>query len=461
MSAAEHYRLLLVEDSVGDQELVRLHLESDPAFPGPTFEVEARRTLAEALERLEGEPAFDVVLLDLGLPDASGSAVVERVRARTSAALIVLTGASQPGVGLACVRLGAEDFLRKADVSPGSLRRAILFSVERARQTCQGNVGSYELLERLSSGGQGEVWRARHRLLARPAAVKIVRASQLEDGPERGALIERFQREAQAIARLSAPNTVTLYDFGVSEEGDFFFVMELLRGLDFRTLVERYGPLPVERVIHLLRQVCLSLGEAHREGLVHRDVKPANLMTCCMGVQHDVVKVLDFGIVSGLGGSTEHGLGTPGYMAPEAFSVGGEADPRSDVYSLGCVLHFLLTGEQPFGDSGDQATLLERHLHEAPVPPSEINPNLPSELDPIVLRCLQKEPDLRYASVLALFEDLRACEPANAWSEARADLWWQEELPHLAEHVEASRPLTTLVRPLTRGRLKHLHGEFS
>ena len=210
-------------------------------------------------------------------------------------------------------------------------------------------LGHYRLMEKIGEGGMGEVWRARHQLLARPCAIKLIR-TELLDQSRREAATERFRLEARSIARLSSPNTVRLYDFGVSETGSFYFVMELLSGMDLSSLVQRFGPLPPERAVHVLRQACRSLGEAHAAGLLHRDIKPHNLYLCRLGLDFDVVKVLDFGLVKSLSEGaaelTAEGAltGTPAYMPPERV-IGAAVDERSDIYSLGCVAYWMLTGQ--------------------------------------------------------------------------------------------------------------------
>src|SRR4029450_10027774 len=221
--------------------------------------------------------------------------------------------------------------------------------VSRARE-----LGSYRLVERLGQGGMGEVWRAEHKLLSRPAAVKLIRPSLTADG-RTGAIEEgrrRFEREAQVIASLRSPHTVNLFDFGVSTDGAFYYVMELLDGLDAETLVRRTGPVPAERAIHLLRQVCHSLSEAESCGLVHRDIKPANIFLCRYGEDHDFVKVLDFGIVKATAATAETGAaltremtvhGTPAFMAPEQAVGSADVDGRADIYATGCVAYWLLT----------------------------------------------------------------------------------------------------------------------
>lgn len=213
-------------------------------------------------------------------------------------------------------------------------------------------VGSYSLIERLGSGGMGDVWLARHHLLARPAAVKVIRDAALGGGEDGHVRRQRFAREAQATSELQSPHTVQLYDFGVTDAGGFFYVMERLRGMDLKRLVERHGPLPPNRVVFLLKQVCLSLAEAHALGLVHRDIKPANLFVCRLGAEYDFVKVVDFGVVSRHAAErpqiTTAGmiLGTPAFLAPDLVSA-QRFDGRADLYALGCVAYWLLTGGRP------------------------------------------------------------------------------------------------------------------
>ncbi len=228
----------------------------------------------------------------------------------------------------------------------------------------------------------GEVWRARHRLLARPAAIKLIRPAMLAGGTDADAraTVRRFEHEAQATAALTSPHTIRLFDFGVTDEGSFYYVMELLDGRDMASLVAEFGPLPPARVIYLLQQVCHSLAEAHSRGLVHRDVKPANIFVCRMGLEHDFVKVLDFGLVQVTGPNPAHDLtqslaalegvvGTPAFMAPEMIVGHRQVDHRADIYALGCVAYFLLTGQQVF-QGGTQMQALIDHVSTAPPPPS-------------------------------------------------------------------------------------------
>jgi serine/threonine-protein kinase len=295
-------------------------------------------------------------------------------------------------------------------------------------------LGCYRLVERLDHGGMGEIWRARHRMLARPVAVKLIRPELLgvKSPVEAAALVARFQREAEATAALHSSHTIALHDFGVTPEGAFYYVMELLDGLDLETLVRRFGPVPPERAIHLLIQACDSLAEAHATGLIHRDVKPSNILTCHWGLKWDFVKVLDFGLVKSAWtmGDDDHVTsegtitGTPAYMAPEA-ALGGQAiDARVDLYGLGCVAYWLLTGERLFVGRTPVEVLLH-HVKTPPVPPSERTGRpIPASLEALVLSCLAKDPDERPASAEWLAARLAECEIAGDWTPERARAWW-------------------------------------
>lgn len=297
------------------------------------------------------------------------------------------------------------------------------------------HLGSYELLEKLGEGGMGEVWTARHSLLARPAAVKLIR-EDLHDAQ----LVTRFEREAQVTGSLESPHTVQLYDFGVSDSGAFYYVMELLRGANLETLVEKTGPLPPERVVYLLLQVCDSLQEAHNQGLVHRDIKPANLFVTRRAQAYDFVKVLDFGLVKITQTNTDDDLtataagkiiGTPAYLPPE-MTVGEQVvDGRADLYALGCVAYFLLTSELVF-TADNPIKVAIAHATKPPLPLTE-HPaaQVPSELSDIVLQCLEKNVDDRPASALELARALRATGLADQWSSDIASEWWEHNWPEL------------------------------
>ena len=284
-------------------------------------------------------------------------------------------------------------------------------------------MGSYRLGELLGRGGMGEVYLAHHRMLARPAAIKLIRPEALagEHGTKAQLAATRFRREAEAAAQLKSPHTVQLYDFGTTDEGRLYLVMELLEGITLEHLVRAEGPLPAARVIHILRQVCESLEEAHDAGLVHRDIKPANIHLGRVGRQGDFVKVLDFGLVKSVAADGQDSLasvaglaiGTPAYMAPEMVTGEGQLDGRTDLYSLGCVAYYLLTGELVFaGETAVQTALL--HVSQPAVPPSHRTGNpIPTELERLVLACLAKQPADRPQSASELNAALAAMNGAT------------------------------------------------
>ena len=313
--------------------------------------------------------------------------------------------------------------------------------VARARE-----MGSYQLGELIGRGGMGEVYKATHRMLARPGAIKLIRPERIGGGSgDSGRLaIKRFHREAEAAATLRSPHTVELYDFGETEDGTLYFAMEYLEGLDLEKLVRQKGPLPPARVVHLLRQVCESLEEAHARGLVHRDIKPANIHVGRVGLREDFVKVLDFGLVTSAGRSkvdeslaTDAGQvhGTPAYMAPE-MAMGQHVDGRADLYAVGCVAYFMLTGHLVFaGETPMQ--VITRRLTEDPVPPSQRTElPIPSDLEAIVLACLARRPEDRPASAAALDRAL-ASVVVPPWTEEQAREWWKVNQPIAVARSEA------------------------
>jgi len=320
-------------------------------------------------------------------------------------------------------------------------------------------MGSYTLESRIGSGGMGEVWLARHRLLARPAAVKLIHTG-IDDAlgsPEESLLLHRFEREAQATAALRSPHTIELYDFGISDGGQFYYVMELLDGLDAATLVDRFGPLPAERTVAALRQVCHSLAEAHESGLTHRDVKPANLFLCRYGRDVDFVKVLDFGLVKTPAGQadattlTAEGVvsGTPAFMAPEQARGAEGVDARADLYALGCVAYWMLTGRLVF-EAASAVDMVLQHVQAPPNPPStRTELPVPPALDAIVLACLEKDPARRPQSAVELSARLAECPVDTPWTEARAREWWS------VHHPAGSAPPRPAVGPNSnRGKLR-------
>ncbi|HGY90508.1 MAG TPA: serine/threonine protein kinase [Planctomycetes bacterium] len=310
----------------------------------------------------------------------------------------------------------------------------VVYSLKR-ETTRLRRMGQYQLTERFGAGGMGEVWKARHALLQRPAAIKLIRLDGRIGHEEITVIQKRFAQEARATAQLRSPHTVEVYDFGVTPDGAFYMAMEYLEGMNLRDLVKELGPLPPERVIHLLDQVCQSLAEAHALGLIHRDVKPANIFTCRMGLTVDFVKVLDFGLVlrrQQITGAdsrlTQVGtVGTPAFISPEQLEEKDDLDGRADLYSLGCVAFWLLTGRYVFeADNGMQMAI--DHLKTEPRAPSQATSQaIPPEFDAIVLRLLSKSPDQRFRTAGELSEALRAVPLDQAWTQNRARSVWKSE----------------------------------
>jgi CHASE1-domain containing sensor protein len=310
-------------------------------------------------------------------------------------------------------------------------------------------LGQYTLLERLGQGGMGVVYKAKHALLRRPTAIKLL-AGQDHDARQ----LARFEREVQLTSELTHPNTIAIFDYGRTPEGTFYYAMEYVDGLTFEQLVQNSGALPAARVCHLLEQAAGALAEAHDIGLIHRDIKPANLMLCCRGGVPDVVKVMDFGLVKAtrvalqtedersltLSGTTDV-LGTPSYLAPEAIMRPGEIDARADLYALGAVAYFLLVGS-PLFTGNTFVEICGHHLYSAPPRPSErAEYEVPPALEKLVLRCLEKDPEKRFASARVLRQELIALCKAHAWSEDDAVVWWRTRGDSMVHSVHADTAL--------------------
>jgi serine/threonine-protein kinase len=349
-------------------------------------------------------------------------------------------GAAQP---LPMVMAGAAIWCNVTLITSTLVSR-VIFGLRREVREAK-RLGQYTLEEKIGEGGMGVVYRARHALLRRPTAIKLL-------PPERsgGIALDRFEREVQATSALTHPNTIAIYDYGHTPDGVFYYAMEFLKGLDLDELVKEHGPQAPGRVVRVLTQAAGALAEAHEAGLMHRDVKPANILLCHRGLDRDFVKVVDFGLVREIRTEDDPGLtgpgaiaGTPLYMPPEAIS-GGVLDARSDLYALGAVGYYLVTGTPPF----EGKTIVEvcaHHLHTPPTPPHErLGSAVPSELEATLLACLAKEPRERPASARDLIERLQSMD-VEPWTGHEADAWWKgvhDPRKRATERPAAPRPLT-------------------
>ncbi len=288
-------------------------------------------------------------------------------------------------------------------------------------------LGQYTLEDKIGAGGMGEVYRARHAMLRRPTAIKLLSGKEVSEEQAR-----RFEKEVQLTARLTHPNTISIYDYGRTPEGTFYYAMELLDGITLEQLVERHGTQMPSRVIHILLQICGALREAHEAGLIHRDIKPANAVLCCRGGLFDIVKVLDFGLVKQLSdapaslSNTGAIVGTPLFMSPEEIASPESVGARSDLYSLGAVAYYLLSGAPVF-EGTNVIEVCGHHLHTPPTPLSQRAPRpVPLDLEAIILDCLAKQPEARPASAQHLADRLRRCADASGWGELEARTWWRQ-----------------------------------
>lgn len=447
--------------------------------------------LVTRIRKLEAQYARDlgyayliVLSLLLGLlRHTSGWPAPELVRQVSPVALPILAfGALIPAAprtsigtlfGAACMDPLAFAMARSGDPTPPFADLALLFSspfvaafiayeiARGAHRLSEGivkarEVGSYRLVERLGVGGMAEVWRADHRMLARPAAVKLIRPKILVDhgNQEAERLLRLFLREARTTASLGSPHTIVLYDFGVTREGAFYYVMELLNGVDLKTLVDRFGPQAPERTAYLMRQVCHSLAEAHDREFVHRDVKPANIFTCELGGDFDFAKVLDFGLVLDRHPTAaeledeRRFVGTPAIMAPEMVRFQAPVDRRADIYALGCVGYWLLTGKRVF-EAETRHDMLVMHAHQRPVLPSvRAGQKLHPELEAVIMACLEKNPDKRPQTARELRDRLDALAFEHPWTEERAALWWRAHRPTTAAS-KLSEPPAVSAQPVS------------
>ncbi len=367
--------------------------------------------------------------------------------ARHTAILTAVVGAPLAGLGYVAGRGTATLLLGGVDAPllalGGALQWAITTAVcaaiskviyglrEEVREARR--LGQYQLEELIGEGGMGAVYRASHSMLRRPTAIKLL--SPAAASPE---AMSRFEREVQLTSQLTHPNTVTIFDYGRTADGVLYYAMELLDGATLESIVEVDGPQPAARVVHVLEQVAGALGEAHAIGLIHRDVKPANIVLCRQGGELDVAKVVDFGLVKELeerhpATVSQEGTisGTPLYMAPEILTEPHAASARSDIYALGAVGYYLLTGEHVFGGR-TVIEVLGHHLHTEPVPPSQrLGDPVPEDLERLILECLRKDPNERPQDAAELRRRLEACAGVGRWTQRSAEKWWTVHAPAL------------------------------
>jgi hypothetical protein len=325
-------------------------------------------------------------------------------------------------------------------VMAATLASQTIFGLRKKASEAQ-KLGQYTLGAKIGEGGMGAVYRASHAMMKRDVAIKLLPADRA--GKEG---LVRFEREVQLTSRLNSPNTIAIYDYGRTPQGVFYYVMEYIDGFSLEDLVAKFGPLPAGRVLHLAKQICAALAEAHSIGLIHRDIKPANIALCERAGVHDVVKVLDFGLVKELGtdsaSTTTAALtGTPLYLSPEAITAPEKVDGRSDLYAVGAVAFWLLTGTHVF----EGKTIVEvcsHHLHTQPESPSaRLGSHVPADLEAVIARCLEKDPEKRYASAEALAHAFDACESIDDWGDALAADWWKNNREEAVEaRPKISRP---------------------
>ena len=372
-----------------------------------------------------------IVLFPLVVPAQPGKHLVASLLAASMAPLAYAIGPRFEGTELGFALIPNLSAVALAFLLARVMHR-IEEEVHEAKQEAK-QMGSYKLVKKLGEGGMGEVWSARHSMLRRKAAVKLILPDAVDDEA-----LARFKQEAQVTSSLESPHTISLYDFGVTDDGTFYYVMELLRGVDLEELIVKNGPLSPERTVYLLRQACRSLEEAHARGLIHRDIKPANLFACRVAEQVDYIKVLDFGLVKKSSvsnearrsvGLTAEGivLGTPTTMAPE--QVMGEAiDARCDIYALGCVAYYLLSGKLIF-EAKTGLEMCMAHVNDPPIPLSTAaDQSIPEDLEALIMSCLAKSPVDRPETATELAFRLRECSGVRHWSQRLAREWWREHL---------------------------------
>ncbi|MGI9335133.1 MAG: serine/threonine protein kinase, partial [Gammaproteobacteria bacterium] len=315
-----------------------------------------------------------------------------------------------------------------------AIKRSLKLAADEAR-----HLGQYEIDGKIGEGAMGSVYKAHHSMLRRPTAIKVVR----EDKFGRSNILARFEREAQLTSKLTHPNTIAVYDFGHTPNGVFYYAMELLEGFTLSTVLKRTGPMPPGRVIFLLKQLCESLAEAHDVGLIHRDIKPGNIMLTNRGANPDFVKLLDFGLVKRFDDDdaqlTQHDAvaGTPAYLAPEAITAPTIVGPKADIYALGCVAYTLLTN-RPVFEGSTNIQVCSKHVSALPTSPAKyMSESLSPDLESVILDCLQKSPAQRPENTIELAKRLMRCAQASEWGPASARAWWSSSGVALQDYADA------------------------
>lgn len=425
--------MLIVEDEIISRTMLQM------AFTEEGFSCDTARDGREALQFLEKSPVYDVIVLDLQMPEMSGHELIQELKSLGYSGMVVVhTSVVDPSVTRELIQLGVSDIVFKpidyrafaskvravanrnlhlCNTHPPLLTLVKNCSAGSPPSRAEGNpsgpgkqFGQYRLKQRLGAGRMGEVYEAEQLPLNRPCAIKFIHPTVDMDPVTRA----RFQREARAVASLSHPNTVRVFDFGQSMEGRFYYAMELIKGKNLEEIVHEHGPMLPRRVMQILVQVCGSLTEAHRMGLIHRDIKPSNIMLTTLSGQKDIVKVVDFGLVrlNSLNQVESTALtvpgtlcGSPATISPEQLQDASTLDHRADIYSLGCTAYYMLTGHYPFQETS-QVDLFFAHLYSK-VPRLSIgNPHIPLDLERVILKCLEKKTCHRFPSVTDLQEAL-------------------------------------------------------
>jgi serine/threonine-protein kinase len=340
------------------------------------------------------------------------------------AAAVVLRSICPPFADILDRNQSGQPFLAPLAAAGIAIYAAHKFQDARAIASEVRRLGQYRLTRLIGDGGMGQVYEAEHLLLKRPCAVKYIRPDRSGDAR----LLRRFEREVQATAKLTHPHTIEVYDYGKTKEGMFYFVMEYLPGMNLQELVRSAGPLPPARAVHFLVQVCDALTEAHGARLIHRDIKPANIFASQRGGIYDFTKLLDFGVVreseASMSLSGKMVAGTPSYMSPEQATRPEAIDARSDLYSVGSVGYFLLCGRPPFVASSPMQ-VMQSVVEQTPDPLSVHRPDVPPDLQAVLMRCLAKDPQDRFPSARILCEELQKCQCSVEWTRADAEAWWQ------------------------------------